>query len=92
MQHRLEILYVATEVNTPQVDGLARIPPGVPLIERAMRPEWIYSQGFYFEPRLGLEVDLRKRYTSRILSHRIASRDSPRLISLSTNTHGSPVP
>jgi len=34
-------------------------------------------------------LDLRKPYTSRILSHRIASRDPSRLIPLSTNTQDS---
>jgi len=57
--HCPETLYgVPTEVNTLQVDGLARI------------PGW------------------RTPCTSRILSHPIASRDPPRLITLSTNTQG----
>jgi len=37
-------------------------------------------------------LNLRKPYTSRILSHQIASRDPPHLIPLSANTQGSLMP
>ena len=59
-----ETLYLPTEVDTLQVDGLARIRvPGL-------------TQALYM----------------RIFNHWIASRNSPHLIPLSTNTQGSLVP
>jgi len=33
--------------------------------QRATRPEWIYSQGFYFEPRVGGEVGILWSYNNK---------------------------
>jgi len=33
---------------------------------RATRPEWIYSQGFYFEPRAGVEVRILWFYDNKL--------------------------
>ena len=37
----------------------------VPLIGRAMLPEWIYSQGIYFEPTAGDEVRIFGIYNNK---------------------------